>query len=520
MAELSDPSTTPESKELVAAPHSKEAEVSATSDGHKINASGHEQELERIFNPIALYGYAVTTGNTWITIGGSIVVAIYNGGPPGVLYEFIVVSVCYWFVAASIAELASAIPSSGGVYHWAAVAAGPYGRVSGWFAGWWNFFAWLFAYVGTAEIVAELTLSMYALFHPDFELQRWHVFVSYLLITIISCSLVLFANRILPMVEAVGGFLVLTGVFITIIVCAVMPAVNGRPYASHRFVWGDWVNSTGYSSNGFVFVAGMLNGAFSVGTPDVVSHLAEEIPKPSANIPKAVLTQFIVGFITAFTYLITILYGIDSLDDVLDSSLAMPLVEIYRQATGSAGGALGLSILILLPACAATVGACITASRILWTLSRENATPFSKTLHRIHPRFKNPFNSILVVGVATIIFGAIYVGSSTAFAAFVDSYVVLSSLSYIAAILPHLLTKRSNVTPGWFWMKGAIGYIVNAFSCGYMIAFVVIFCFPFSLPVTAENMNYTCLITGGLTIFMGAFWFWRQKNYIGPQRVA
>lgn len=156
---------------------------------------------------------------------------------------------------------------------------GRYGRACGWFAGWWNFFAWILAYVGTAEIVASLTLSMYSLFRPEFVIQRWHVFVSYLIVTWISCIIVLFANRLLPKVEALGGFLVLAGVFITIIVCAVMPYVNGIPYASHSFVWGSWVNSTGYSSNGFVFVAGMLNGAFSVGTPDVVSHLAEEIPR-------------------------------------------------------------------------------------------------------------------------------------------------------------------------------------------------------------------------------------------------
>lgn len=50
----------------------------------------------------------------------------------GVLYEFIAVSVFYWIVAASIAELASAIPSSGGVYHWASVTAGrKWGRVNG-----------------------------------------------------------------------------------------------------------------------------------------------------------------------------------------------------------------------------------------------------------------------------------------------------------------------------------------------------------------------------------------------------
>lgn len=44
-------------------------------------------------------------------------VAIYNGGPPGIIYEFIASCVFYWLVAASIAELASAIPSSGGGTH-------------------------------------------------------------------------------------------------------------------------------------------------------------------------------------------------------------------------------------------------------------------------------------------------------------------------------------------------------------------------------------------------------------------
>jgi amino acid transporter len=69
-----------------------------------------------------------------------------NGGPPGVLYEFIAVSVFYWLVAASLAELASSIPSSAGVYHWASVTPGPrYGRICGYFAGWWNFLAWNFA---------------------------------------------------------------------------------------------------------------------------------------------------------------------------------------------------------------------------------------------------------------------------------------------------------------------------------------------------------------------------------------
>ncbi len=55
--------------------------------GELINPSGHKQELERNFSLLSLCAVAITTGNTWVAIGGSVVVAIYNGGPPGVLYE-------------------------------------------------------------------------------------------------------------------------------------------------------------------------------------------------------------------------------------------------------------------------------------------------------------------------------------------------------------------------------------------------------------------------------------------------
>lgn len=116
--------------------------------------------------------------------------------------------------------------------------------------------------------------------------------------------------------------------------------------------------------------------------------------------------------------------------------------------------------------------------------------------------------------------GCIYVGSTTAFAAFVGSFVILSTLSYVAAILPHLLSGRRNVTPGWFWMEGISGFIVNGIACSYIIAFIVIFCFPFSKPVDATNMNYASLISGGLSLFVLAFWFVRQSTYIGPRQVV
>jgi len=89
-------------------------------------------------------------------LGSSIIVALFNGGAPGVLYEFITVSIFYFIVAASIAELASAIPSSSGVYHWASVTPGPnYGRVVGFFAGYWNCLAWILGAGSMSAIAGE-----------------------------------------------------------------------------------------------------------------------------------------------------------------------------------------------------------------------------------------------------------------------------------------------------------------------------------------------------------------------------
>ncbi len=232
------------------------------------------------------------------------------------------------------------------------------------------------------------------------------------------------------------------------------------------------------------------------------------------------LAQFTIGFATGLAYLIALLYGIHDLSNILESPYLFPLASIYHQATNSAGGSAGLLILSFLPNFIACLGCYLTSSRVFWTLARDNATPFSEVLARVNVKQRNPFNAILCCGIISTVLGCIYLGSSTAFSAFVGSFTVLSSLSYLAAILPHLLSKRAGIEPGWFWMRGANGFVVNAVACVYIIVFVVIFCFPFSLPVSAATMNYASLLTGGLSLFVATFWFWRKGEYSGPTYVA
>jgi choline transport protein len=390
----------------------------------------------------------------------------------------------------------------------------------------WNVLAWIFGSASMSSILANEVLAMWGLFHPEYVAERWHVFVCYIIISWSCCGVVLFANRALPMINNIGLFLCLGGCVLTCLVCAIMPTTTGAGHASTAAVWSSWSNDTGYKSNGLVFVTGMLNGAFSVGTPDCVSHLAEEIPRASRNVPKAIAAQMGVGFITGLAYLIAIFYSINDIDALMNNPYTNPLAELYRQATGSKAGSCGLLIVVFLvsqlsiPAtqhdCAVGVIRLILTILLIaayssqlhrhiyyvrthaldtfaWsvslTMSGENrvdlritdrATPFSDTLGRISPRWGNPFAATVACLIVTTVLGLIYIGSAVAFNAFVGSFIILSSASYLAAILPHLLSKRKNIEFGPFKMPDKVAAILMPIACAYITCFIVIFCFPFS----------------------------------------
>ncbi|KAK5004208.1 hypothetical protein LTR28_009222 [Elasticomyces elasticus] len=396
----------------------------------------------------------------------------------------------YVFIGASLAELASAIPSS--------------------------------AATSTSLITANTIIAMYSLYHPDYSPQRWQIFLAFLILTWIDCSIVMFGQRYLAKVASLCAGICMAGVFVTILVCAIVPGTShGTGYASKDFVWTQWNNQTGYTSDGFVFLAGMLNGAFAIGTPDGVCHLAEEIPDPKRNIPKGIVAQLTTGFISTFFFYLAVLYSITSMSDVFATNIvSLPLAAIYQQATNSKAGTVGLLVIFLLNTLVTLPGAYVAASRNLWTLGRDGATPFSSTLGRVSPRWRNPFNATFVCGCCVTVLGCIYIGSVTAFNAFVGVFAILTTMSYLAAILPHLLTRRRYVKPGPFWMPGVWGYIVAGIACAYIIVFNVIYCFPYALPTTAVTMNYSSLMAGGLTVFLAFLYLWkRSRGYIGP-RVA
>lgn len=224
-----------------------------------------------------------------------------------------------------------------------------------------------------------------------------------------------------------------------------------------------------------------------------------------------------MGFVTGFCYLVAIFYATKTLPAIVQSDSMCPLGDMYLQATGSREGAVGLLVVIILPILCATVGCYVTTGRTFYTLGRDGATPFASKIGAVSLRWGSPLYATLACGVFMTCIGTVYVGSLTAFNAFIGSFVVLSTLSYLLAILPHVLSGRKGIRPGPFWM-GRAGYVVNVVACAYIAVTVVVYCFPYSQPVAADDMNYTSVITCGLAFLVGVWWVVHgRRHYQAPQ---
>lgn len=390
------------------------------------------------------------------------------------------------------------MPTAGGVYHWASVTPGvKYGRVLGFFAGSINFFGWLFDFASITQIASNVAVQLYAIFHPDLVIEAWHVYIAYLLITLLVTLTCVFANRTIPTLQHAGMAIVIVGGVVTIIVLAAMPDAH----ASHSFVWKDFENITGWS-NGVAFLTGVLNGAFTIGTVDAITHLAEELPNPKIDLPKGIAAQIILGFLgasylvscgkrkaeltfpAAFLFGISMFYSISDLDAVINSNGSFPLAAIYHQATGTKGGTFCLLFMVLISLIICLVGTLLTCGRIWWSLARDEATPLSTFFSSVNERLSCPIPATLLCTILSVGLGAIPLGSPTAFTILAGSFIVLTSASYAIAIAPNVITGRKYMPKGPFHM-GSLGYAVNVAAIVLIIFFDTMFCFREYLNVPA-----------------------------------
>lgn len=133
-----------------------------------------------------------------------------------------------------------------------------------------------------------------------------------------------------------------------------------------------------------------------------------------------------------------------------------------------------------------------TASRLTWSFARDNAMFGSQWLNKISPKQEVPIAALIFNFIIMFVIGCIYLGSTSAFNAFIGTGLILQHVTYALPAALLIFRKRSSL---WlpqtrsFRLPSIIGWTANIITVLFAIFVLIFYCFPVALPVTGSNMS-------------------------------
>ncbi|KAL6248443.1 hypothetical protein RBB50_004698 [Rhinocladiella similis] len=487
--------------------------VGTAEDIQVITELGYKPELTRNRSMLTLLFQSLAIAAIPYGEGAPLISAIYGGGPLSIFVGWIVILVLDECVALSLGELASKYPTSAGPYYWSYQVATKGKTALSFLTGWtWLIGNWtitLSVNFGFASLIAG-TVAMY---HPDWVAKDWQlllIFYAICLITLVICATM---NRILPMVDTVcAGWTALS--IIVILIALSVKADAGRHSAGYAL--GHYDKSfSGWG--GFTFFIGLLPAAYTFSAIGMISAMAEECSDPAVKVPKAISLCVPVGGFAGLFFVLPICFTLPPLEDVIASPYGQALPYIFYRVMGTPGGGLGLIFLVLVITLFCSISITVAASRCTWAFARDDAIPLSRVWAKVNERLGVPFNALVLTTVVQMLLGLIYLGSSSAFTAFVSVGVIALALSYAIPISISLLHRRREVSTARWNCGPVIGPIVNVVALCWITFELVLFSMPTALPVTEVTMNYASVVLVGF-LAIAAIWYavHARKVYTGP----
>ncbi|MCJ1353349.1 MAG: hypothetical protein MMC33_003334 [Icmadophila ericetorum] len=483
-------------------------------DEMQLERMGHKGELKRQFSLLSMLGLAFAILNSWTALAASLSLALPSGGSTSVVWGLITAGICNLCIAASMAEFLSAYPTAGGQYHWVAVISWPnWVNILSYITGWINVAGWIALTASGGLLGSQFVIGVIALYNPNYTPQRWQQFLVYIGYNLVAFIINTFLNSSLPYITKAAFIWSITGFAI---ISITVLATASPTYSSATFVFREFINQTGWP-DGIAWLLGLLQGGFGLIGYDAVAHMIEEIPNASVVGPRIMIATVGIGVSTGFIFLVILLFVAGDITQVIDSA-AGPLLQILVNATSSNAGAVCLLIIPLVCVLFATISIMTTSSRMTYAFARDRGLPASAFFAKVHPRLGLPLNALYLTTALVIIFGCIFLGSSSAFNAIISASVVALGVSYAIPISINCLRGRSQLPPRSFVLPGVIGWVMNLIGIAYVLVTTVLFLFPPDLPVTGNNMNY-CIVAFALVLLIASItWFVEgRKNYKGPR---
>lgn len=224
-----------------------------------------------------------------------------------------------------------------------------------------------------------------------------------------------------------------------------------------------------------------------------------------------------ISAITVIPWTLAFLFSTNDLEAVASSTF--PIIEVYQQALNNRSGATLLAVWLLVIYFGSVISVVAATGRLTWAFARDNGLPFSPTFAKIHPTLQMPVNSTIASSVFVAIYGAIYVGSTTAFNSFISMSILSLNVTYAIPQGIVFFRGRKNVLPSTrqFNLGEIFGPFCNIFCVIWVSLYTVLFCLPTFLPAEVEDMNYVSVVVAGCVVIIITMWFsGKRKTFVVP----
>ncbi|HZY83413.1 MAG TPA: amino acid permease [Gemmataceae bacterium] len=485
-------------------PADKEGERALADDVETLHRLGYEQELQRSMG--AFSNFAISLSVVCILAGGvtSFHVGLCSVGGASIGLGWPLCCLFSLLVALTMGQVASAFPTAGGLYHWAAILGG---RGWGWATAWFNL-------AGLVTVLAAINFGAYefVLAALGYRPEQFPLAVPVIVMVLLTGSQAAFNHRGIRVTTRLTDF---SGWWILLVSAALVVALlltarhldltrlvsfdnfSGLPPGKDAEVWPRTNNLA------VLFLLGLLLPAYTLTGFDASAHTAEETLGAAVNVPRGIVRSVLVSGAFGWVMLAAVVVAAPDLRGAALQGKGAFVWIIGGVLPRPAALALFAAVAVAQYLCGlATV---TSASRMAYAFARDGGLPFSGLLRRVSPAHRTPACAVWAVSAFAVLF-TVYAEVYETIAA------VCAVFLYVSYVLP---TALGLLAHGRTWTRMGpwhLGRWYRPLALLSVAGCVVLF----GIAVQAPNEKVGWIV-GGAVLLLAAFWFgYARRRFRGP----
>ncbi len=486
----------------------------ANQDVKVLHEMGYAQELSRSmgafqnfaisFSIICIMSGGINSlGQATSGVGGA---AIGIGWPVGCLMSLV--------FALGLAEIGSAYPTAGGLYHWGSILGN---RFTGWLSAWLNL-------LGLVTVLGAINIGTWYFFFGAFgpalgledTLTMRVGFVA--AITALQALVNHFGIGLTVKLTDLAGYIIfLAAIALTVICLAYAPSYD----IARLFTFTNYTGTEGASAvwpialpMSLAFMVGLLLPIYTITGYDASAHTAEETQNAAMALPKGMVSSVIWSGLFGYLMLCAFVLMIPNMDEAAKQGWNVFFWAMGAQVPEGIRNPLYALIFVSQLLCGlATV---TSVSRMLYAFSRDGGIPgISGMLAKVSPKWRTPVNAIWAGSILSVLFvwftSSITIAGTPAYSIVVSCTVIFLFLSFA---LPIALGFFAYGGPKWPapgpWSMGRALYQIVAILC--MISMAIMF----YAGIQAPN-DWALPITIGFLVLSLLIWvLFEDRRFKGP----